>query len=288
MANRKPKLRVTRELPENENRSEHEPEKIWTTHSTLPKQFTPAEEVPHLVKQARKGPIPAAAECQGEFSRLETGYHKQLYEIIAGAYAVAHELERNWEEWKAFINLGFWQGRKRTPRRDKHAHQALKWTMIYVFSEKTKHDRPWKYARAVQGYLEKGLPPEDVAAQIEKDGGVEAIVRQVAKERRLAKAGVLDSYYVTDCPDIDEEKPTAEGPDQGVVDIDDEDIADLDRELKSSSESDEDPDRFVTLRVTSARLRRLQRTLWRRGIRLVLSEAEGGTPVRMSGLRKRV
>ena len=117
--------------------------------------------------------------------KLEAGYHRELYEVLSTAYAIAWHLERNRGEWREFIREDFFIIFKKKPTPQK----TFLFVLYFVFDATTKprQDRAWKYARALEYYHREGVPSAKVAEKLKLDGGVEAVCTKAIEEdpRRL-------------------------------------------------------------------------------------------------------
>ena len=167
----------------------------WRTVSLVPRNNS------ELQKQISEDPIGKACECREKIEKLEEGYQRGLYEALAFAYAIAWHLERHWEDWVAFVNDPFFLCFKKRPKPKKHRGEILLYVMYFVFNSRSKQrrDRAWKYARALSIYNNKGVPSAEVAAKIEKDGGVERLCARAIKEQpRRRKHEASESYFVVD------------------------------------------------------------------------------------------
>jgi hypothetical protein len=106
-------------------------------------------------------PLAIAGRCRSEMERLETGYHQRLYDIVAVAYAAAWNFRKSPREWKKFLANQFWKKAKR-PKGDKGVREELHRVMMYVCDaiSDQAYDRACKYARALEPYLVKKVPPK--------------------------------------------------------------------------------------------------------------------------------
>ena len=158
-----------------------------------------------VFKMARKDPIHAAQFCKGAISVMERGYHEELRRHIAEAYAIAYAFERDYKAWKVFQKDVFWKYRTKKPAFNNKLLQVLVW--LFEAKDRLAYDRAWKYSVALEGYVSKGVKPEDVEEKIRHDGGIEALYRLASKARSAAKAhkdsleqAALDDYL----SDLDE------------------------------------------------------------------------------------
>jgi len=142
-----------------------------------------------LIEMAAENPLAALMTCQCDFKTLEDDYEKRRNELLAGAYAGAYYMEGNWEEWKDFIKLPFWNRYKKKPRRDKDANRKLLLSMKFALGEcgPSGDKRAWYYTVCLKRYFNARVKPEDLLARIEEDGGITAIYRAEMAARRKAR-----------------------------------------------------------------------------------------------------
>jgi hypothetical protein len=137
-----------------------------------------------LMKTAKQDPLTAAKLCQTELEKLEAGYHEQLYYLLAVAYAIALQMQRDHRAWKAFIQDSFWRFRKKRPR-SKHLNRALLHVLVYVFQAKNKqrYDRAQKYNTGLLLLMKKGTSPQHVLTLLRMDG-IEVYIREASNTKR--------------------------------------------------------------------------------------------------------
>jgi hypothetical protein len=139
-----------------------------------------------LFKLAKTAPLDAAKECHLRLLCAEQGYHKGLYLCVAWAYAVAYALIRDANSWREFSRDYYWEKFKKRPH-PMNPKRPLLNVMVYIFDGacKNAYSRAQKYAAAVLKPFNDGVRPEDIVALIEKKGGLEAMARAAAAERRV-------------------------------------------------------------------------------------------------------
>ena len=132
----------------------------------------PSDEM-SLIEVAAKNPLAALLTCQCDFRTLEEDHEKKRNELLAGAYAGAYYMEGNWEEWKRFYKLPFWNRYKKKPRRDKDADKKILLSMKFALGEcgLSGDKKAWYYTTCLQGYFNDRVKPENLLARIEEDGG---------------------------------------------------------------------------------------------------------------------
>lgn len=139
-----------------------------------------------LIKMASVSPLNALKECHFRVVCLESGYHEKLHRRVAEAYGVAYSLIRDLSSWRAFATDDFWETYKKRPKSISPKRPLLN-VMVYVFhgTSKTAYSRAQKYAAALRHYFNEGVKPEDIEALIARKGGLEAMARAAAAERRV-------------------------------------------------------------------------------------------------------
>jgi len=139
--------------------------------------------VDRMLKKAAIKPLAAVRRCRDEMERLEAGYQKGLYDVVAGAYAAAWHLKKRPGEWRRFLKKAFWK-KARKPKGDKGIREELHRVMMYVCNAVSDqaYDRAYKYARALEPYLVEEVLPEKVRERIESDGKLEKLYDRAKKE----------------------------------------------------------------------------------------------------------
>jgi hypothetical protein len=125
-----------------------------------------------------RDPIEAAEDAKQRYSEGECGWLAEKYEILAVVYALGQYLKYNGTAWRAFINHEFFAYRKNPLRPIKDQPKAMRHAMYFVLSatNEPKRDRAATYARGLAVLVRQGIRADDVAAEIRKAGGIEALV----------------------------------------------------------------------------------------------------------------
>jgi hypothetical protein len=123
-------------------------------------------------------PLKAAKHCRAAIAAATGGFHKEMRQHIAEAYAIARGLQKNRQAWRSFIEDGFWQHGKRPPKMDDRGRPLLH-VMVFVFGaiDRNIYKRAQKYAAGLKQYWRHNVPAHEVAAKIAEDGGIEALCR---------------------------------------------------------------------------------------------------------------
>ena len=188
--------------------------KKWKTYSSLPANNS------EFQREISKDAIGEACRCRDRLLELDAGYQSELYKILAVAYAITWHLEREWEEWCAFIKDPFFLlNWKKPPRPKRQRGEKMLYVMYFVFDATSKlgRDRAWKYARALSLYNMNSVPSASVAEKLKADGGVEAVCRQATAEHPRRKKSVIgsDDYY----PDLGVLMDDEEQDEQFVLEV---------------------------------------------------------------------
>jgi hypothetical protein len=72
-------------------------------------------DIGRMIKQATARPLAVVGRCRRELLKLDAGYHSELRDIAAAAYAVAWHLKRQPAESEKFLKSRF--GRRRGNRK---------------------------------------------------------------------------------------------------------------------------------------------------------------------------
>jgi hypothetical protein len=156
-------------------------------------------------------PMKALVKCRTRFVEAEAGYQKRLHKVLGRAARIAHALDRDHRAWKKFVRDPFWEG---TPERyrPKAEKETLASTASYVIrSVMNAHSgslgqRAWKYAHVLDYLNAKRISPLDVADEIARRGGIEAVHRAATEvmPRREPKelAGLEDLIAAHPLDDI--------------------------------------------------------------------------------------
>ena len=139
-----------------------------------------------LQRMIDKDPIGTAIMAQTKFRELEAGYHRKLYDVLATAYGLARLFGSDEAEWVNFYNRFVRRGDANKPKAKTQHWYVLRYTLNFVFDagSKQKRNRTGKYAKALMSYYNAGMPVHIVAAEIEKDGGIEALYEIYRKRKK--------------------------------------------------------------------------------------------------------
>jgi hypothetical protein len=143
-------------------------------------------------------PVKAARRCRAAIAAATGGFHKEMRQLIAEAYAVARALQKNRQAWRTFIEDEFWQHRKRPPKMDDRGRPLLH-VMVFVFGaiDRNIYKRAQKYAAGLKQYWIDNVPAREVAAKIEEDGGIEALSQASAESKPKKKQKPEQSSKLT-------------------------------------------------------------------------------------------
>jgi hypothetical protein len=143
-------------------------------------------------------PLKAAKYCRAEISAATDGFHKEMRQHIAEAYAIARGLQKNRQAWRTFIEDEFWQHRKRPPKMDDRGRPLLH-VMVFVFGaiDRNIYKRASKYAAGLKQYWIDNVPAQKVEAKIAEDGGIEALSQASAESKPKKKPKPEQSSKLT-------------------------------------------------------------------------------------------
>ncbi|WP_131196053.1 hypothetical protein [Lichenihabitans psoromatis] len=144
----------------------------------------------------RECPVAGASLCQEQVAEDTAGFNRCRRLRIAEAYLVSSLLKANFQLWSQFMQHEYFVGCKvKTFSKDDFAGHVTAAVMQFVFNptgkSEAKSNRAWKMARAVQAYEDSDVPAEQVASQIERDGGIERLCRKAARETPLRQVQML-------------------------------------------------------------------------------------------------
>jgi hypothetical protein len=162
-----------------------------------------------LQRRVAENPMACLFECAEQVQRTHESFRDELYHGLQYAYAIARHLSMDFGSFKAFYNLAFFKNGKRKFKVVKQQKNALRHVMNYVFNAQsaTARKRTGKYAAALSGYMQRGMPAHIVAEQIKADGGIERLYEisletEAArpKRRRNLSAGLDPDFLIGDEP----------------------------------------------------------------------------------------
>jgi hypothetical protein len=140
------------------------------------------ESLKSLGDGAAKNPITTIAECRALAPALGRGYRRRQYLLLSAAYGSsgAHYAEPRARD--TVLKETDWSGQNLRKPQGNGPNEVLMAVLTFVFEPNYGHDRVWKYHRALEDYLNKGVKPGDVADRIKSDGGIEKLVKKAIKE----------------------------------------------------------------------------------------------------------
>jgi hypothetical protein len=187
--------------------------------------------------EMKRHPLEMVDRCQTAFTRLETSFRRQRYEMVALVYGFALIARDDPATLSAFKEKPFWEHRKYTVNSG-----VLQLAMQYCLSapnDSTMYGRACTYARALSSFFDQDVPMEKIPKLIEDAGGLDKLARQNGdpdapdprgKKRptSAARAVVLDSDARVDrdvhrelSDDSDDDLPNGSSERQGSAPMDD-------------------------------------------------------------------
>jgi hypothetical protein len=141
-----------------------------------------------IFKLAKESPLDALKECHSRIQKGEHGYQKQLHLRVAEVCAIAYALTRDPSAWHTFAKDPYWESRKKPPKSTNPKRPLLN-VMDYAFRGMgdNGYRRAQKYAAALNKYFIEGVNPEEIEQLIEQKGGLEAMAREAAGEKKEGK-----------------------------------------------------------------------------------------------------
>jgi hypothetical protein len=117
-----------------------------------------------------------------EYKINRGGYHQHAYSLMAKAMSVALLLRANKKLKRKFI------GHVRPKSAGKNSSASINIVtevMVYVMGAKSESNRKiaWKRGRVIEFLHGKGVKIAKIAAEIQSRGGIEAILKQAAKQK---------------------------------------------------------------------------------------------------------
>ena len=136
----------------------------------------------------RRDPVAGALKCRERAQHDEAGFQRDRLMRIAEAALVIREFRDNYDAWVKFLNDPYFEEeQKLKSHREETYMPSVAWAVMQStfnpdITNKTKSNRTWKYARAIDFHEIEQLPPEEIADQIERAGGIEKLCRRAAQE----------------------------------------------------------------------------------------------------------
>ncbi|UHC19443.1 hypothetical protein LRS73_31805 [Methylobacterium currus] len=132
-------------------------------------------------------PVEGARLCQQQIKLDELSVQARRRRRIAEGYYIGLQLMNDYAAWQRFLAEPFFDRdpRIRNKKEDRFKFVVMRTVMIYLFMAGKGNDslrnRTWRYARAMSGYADEGVPPEEVVDRIKSDGGIEKLARARSK-----------------------------------------------------------------------------------------------------------
>ncbi|TXM97739.1 hypothetical protein FV242_30770 [Methylobacterium sp. WL64] len=145
-----------------------------------------------LQRRIKANPLGVCAEARHQLGEVQAGYRRELYGVLALIVGIARHYYSDYKAWKVFFKQPCFHTSKVERKARTHQVHALRHTMNYVFDAKSKQgrSRTGKYAAALHEYMLVGIPVDQIAAQIEQDGGIEKLYEKyLEREARKPKKG---------------------------------------------------------------------------------------------------
>lgn len=278
------------------------PEDNWTT--TPLKDGGNQEPFPpdnsDLTRRIKENPLGVAAEAKHKLGKVQTGYRRELYAVLAMIVGIARHYYHDYKSWKLFFDQPFFQTGKQKPKARTHHTDTLRHTMNYVFDAKSKQarSRTGKYAAALNSMMIIGVPVHLLAEEIEKAGGIEKLYeayleREAHKPKKGRKQARTEEEYIatTQYCDLDGKKDS-ESKDMTLNDLEagdelpNDDIDDLDQNQgKEDGETDDPLDIYSDMDIGLDPS--MKRGFDPKGRRTIEFETTAGRQSRFLGLGKR-
>lgn len=171
-----------------------------------------------IMKAVVKDPVQAAEDAKLRYSEGECGWLDEKYQILAIVYALGQYLKYNGTAWRNFIDNPFFAYRKNPLRPIKDQPHAMRHAMYFVLSatNEPKRDRAATYTRGLQVLVRRGVRADEVAKEIAKAGGIEALAEAAKKDPTRPQKYIPpedpDYYNVSDdTEEMEQEEKQAEG-----------------------------------------------------------------------------
>ncbi|GJD50521.1 hypothetical protein OPKNFCMD_3264 [Methylobacterium crusticola] len=203
-----------------------------------------------MKRRIAENPISVLGECKYKLHALQSGYRRELYEVLADGYGVALHFKDNLTAYKEFLGLQFFKGGKYTLKPRKQQLHALRHVLNYVFDAKSKHmrNRTGKYAAGLENYMKIGVPANRIAKMIEDDGGIEALYQKsldakaALPKRRSAQQLAEENETLFGTAPVSVRDSSAESKDLPLDDLEDGPDEENDNTAMSDAEGDNDND----------------------------------------------
>lgn len=136
----------------------------------------------------RQDPVAGAMQCRERVLSDEAGFQRDRRMRIAEAALVVRVLRTDFDAWTRFLSDPYFDDEKKLKSQDASTYMPfVAWAVMqYHFNpditNRTKSNRTWKYARATDFHEIEQLPPEKIADEIERAGGIEKLCRRAAQE----------------------------------------------------------------------------------------------------------
>ncbi len=194
-------------------------------------------------------PVLAARLCREAIKQDHENFQAQRRHRMAEGYRIAEHLKREYDSWRKFVSDPFFDQYKLIRRKDEQHYKfvVMRAVMLFIFdvssTNKSKRNRVWRYARAMEAYADENVPNVDLVERIKADGGIEKACRAACKEYSPEQEEIDWSKQMNARPEPDKNSLQ---PDEGSEFEDDEPDESDYEELRQSVIKDEDS---VILRV---------------------------------------
>lgn len=133
-------------------------------------------------------PLVAARQCREAVKQDQESFQEQRRRRMAEGCLIAEQLKANYDRWREFVADEFFDQYGRIRKKDEQHYEyiVMRAVMLYIFdvssTNMSKRNRVWRYARAMEAYLDQGVPNEELVERIKADGGIEKACRAACKE----------------------------------------------------------------------------------------------------------
>lgn len=130
-------------------------------------------------------------DCQKAWIELKTGYRRRKYQLLAVIYAISQILYNNESEWNTFLESSYFNSYREKPKPG-NRRDLFRATVNYVVRPQNDQGRASasKMAGVLVCLMDELTPVHEVAAAIEKNGGIEKIYRCYTKNNSNKASGV--------------------------------------------------------------------------------------------------